>query len=147
LQEQLAQIGIALDIQSYEWATFYHDIQRGNFQLYSLAWVGIDDPDIYYLTCHSSQRPPRGLNRGYLDDAVLDVLTDAARHTNDLDQRRALYAEVQDRVAQLLPVIPLWWTTNVAALNRRLRGFKVRPDASYASLKDAWIDDAVAVRR
>jgi peptide/nickel transport system substrate-binding protein len=146
LQEQLATVGIALDIRSYEWATFYDDIKRGNFQLYSLAWVGIEDPDIYYLAYHSSQTPPQGNNRGYFHDDMVDQLTEAARQSLDDDERRRLYVEVQRRVAQLLPAIPLWWTTNVVAMNRRLRGFELRPNASYVSLKDAWLDDGCARR-
>jgi peptide/nickel transport system substrate-binding protein len=146
-QAQLAQVGIDLEIRSYEWATFYDDIKRGNFQLYSLAWVGIDDPDIYYLTCHSSQTPPLGSNRGSFREETVDLLTEAARLTMDTEDRRRLYAEVQRRVAQFLPVIPLWWTTNVAAINRRLRGFDVQPNASYISLKHAWVEDGVPVRQ
>ncbi len=141
LQEQLAQVGIALDVRSYEWATFYEDIKRGNFQLYSLAWVGIVDPDIYYLTCHSSQTPPQGSNRGYFHEETVDVLTQRARRSSEFEERRRLYAEVQRRCAQLLPVIPLWWVTNVAAINRRLHGFEVLPNASYVSLRDAWVED------
>ncbi|MFI5396995.1 MAG: ABC transporter substrate-binding protein [Candidatus Binatia bacterium] len=141
LQEQLAQVGIALDIRGYEWATFYSDIKRGDFQLYSLAWVGIEDPDIYYLTCHSSQTPPHGSNRGYFHEETVDQLTEAARRTVNQAERQRLYGEVQHRLSQLLPVIPLWWTTNVVALNRRLQGFEVRPNASYVSLKDAWIEE------
>ena len=141
LQGQLAQVGIALDIRSYEWATFYNDIRRGDFQLYSLAWVGIEDPDIYYQTCHSSQIPPLGNNRGYFQEETVDQLTEAARRAADLDERRRLYAEVQRRVAQLLPVIPLWWTTNVAAMNRRLQGYEMQPNASYVSLRDAWLEE------
>jgi peptide/nickel transport system substrate-binding protein len=141
LQEQLAQVGIALEVRNYEWATFYNDIRRGNFQTYLLAWVGIEDPDIYYLTYHSSQTPPQGSNRGYFHEDSVDQLTEAARHAGDADERRRLYAEVQKRVGELLPVVPLWWTTNVAAVNRRLRGFELRPNASYVALKDAWIEE------
>ena len=141
LQEQLAEVGIGLDVQTYEWATFYDDIKRGNFQLYSLAWVGIEDPDIYFLTCHSSQLPPLGSNRGAFHEDTIDLLTTEARRTSAPEERRRLYAEVQRRVAQLLPVIPLWWTTNVAAVNRRVKGFEVLPNASYASLQDAWIEE------
>ena len=141
LQEQLAGVGIGLDVRSYEWATFYSDIRRGNFQLYSLAWVGIQDPDIYYLTSHSSQVPPRGLNRGWFSDEAIDRWTDAARSSLDQDERRQLYAAVQQRSAQVLPVVPLWWTTNVVAVNRRLHGFVVRPNASYQSLKEAWVEE------
>ena len=46
-QDQLAKIGIKLDIKSYDWGTFYGDIKKGNFQLYSLTWVGIKTPDIF----------------------------------------------------------------------------------------------------
>ena len=141
LQAQLAEVGIALDVRSYEGATLYTDIRRGNFQLYSLAWVGVEDPDIYYLSCHSSQTPPEGNNRGGFHDATVDQLTEAARRTLDVEERRRLYAEVQQRVAELLPVIPLWWPANVAVTSRRLRGFEVRPDGSYVSLQGAWIEE------
>ncbi|MFI5366447.1 MAG: ABC transporter substrate-binding protein [Candidatus Binatia bacterium] len=141
LQEQLAEVGIALDIRNYEWATFYDDIRRGDFQTYLLAWVGIEDPDIYYLTCHSSQTPPQGNNRGRFHEESIDQLTEAARRTIDLEERRRLYAEVQKRVGEELPVIPLWWTTNVAAVNRRLQGFELQPNASYVALKDAFIEE------
>lgn len=140
-QEQLAQVGIGLDIRTYEWATFYNDIKQGNFQLYSLAWVGIEDPDIYYLTAHSSQTPPLGSNRGYFHEDTVDLLTETARRTVDQAERARLYAEVQNRLAQLLPVIPLWWTTNVAAMNRRLHGYEVRSNASYDSLREAWLEE------
>ncbi|HVM96051.1 MAG TPA: ABC transporter substrate-binding protein, partial [Candidatus Acidoferrales bacterium] len=40
LQAQLARVGIGLDIRTYEWATFYSDVRHGNFDVYSLAWVG-----------------------------------------------------------------------------------------------------------
>src|SRR5262249_358533 len=124
----------------------YGDIQRGNVQLYSLAWVGIEDPDIYYLTYHSSQVPPRGMNRGAFADPVIDRLTTRARATTDVTRRRRLYRLVQHRTARQLPVIPLWWTSNVAAVNRRLHGYTLRPNASYESLKDAWLDPAPSPR-
>ena len=40
LQQQLREVGIALDIRSFEFATFLSDITHGEFQLYSLRWVG-----------------------------------------------------------------------------------------------------------
>jgi peptide/nickel transport system substrate-binding protein len=42
LQQQLAKVGIALDLRSYEFATFYSDVTRGAFQMYSLRWIGAD---------------------------------------------------------------------------------------------------------
>jgi peptide/nickel transport system substrate-binding protein len=140
VQAQLARVGIALDIRTYEWGTFYGDIKRGNFQLYSLAWVGVADPDIYFLTLHSSQVPPKGNNRGFFRDKTIDALTERARHTLDMGERRRFYGEIQRRVSELLPVIPLWWPTNVAVVSRRLHGFELQMNASLESLRDAWIE-------
>ena len=38
-QDQLAAIGIHLDIASYDWGTFFGDIKAGRFQLYSLGII------------------------------------------------------------------------------------------------------------
>ncbi len=57
LQHQLAQVGIKIKLRTYEWATFYDDIQKGNFHLYSLTWVGVKSPDIFRTVYHSSSIP------------------------------------------------------------------------------------------
>ena len=64
LAAQLGEVGIGLEIRSYDWGTFFGDIQRGEFHLYSLQWVGIGDPDILRQILHSTMRPPAGSNRG-----------------------------------------------------------------------------------
>lgn len=136
LQAQLAQIGIAVDIRSYEWATFYNDIRRGNFEIYSLAWIGIEDPDLYYLSLHSSQGPPEGMNRGGFADAKVDHLSTTARHELDPQRRRHLYAALQVRAARQLPVIPLWWPYNAAALQRHVHGYRLTANGGYGSLAE-----------
>ena len=56
LQQQLAQVGIALDLRSYEYATFYSDVTRGAFQMYSLRWIGGNEqPDIFSYVLRDGQ--------------------------------------------------------------------------------------------
>ena len=40
LQQQLRNVGIALDIRSFEPTTFYADVVKGLFQMYTLRWLG-----------------------------------------------------------------------------------------------------------
>src|SRR5262249_20621201 len=48
LQQQLHEVGIALDIRTFEFATFFSDVTRGEYQLHSLRWIGgNEDPDIF----------------------------------------------------------------------------------------------------
>jgi ABC-type transport system substrate-binding protein len=67
LQQQLAAVGIALDIRSFEYATFYSDVTRGAFQMYSLRWIGGNEqPDIFsyaflYRALFAQGRQPQPL--------------------------------------------------------------------------------------
>jgi peptide/nickel transport system substrate-binding protein len=140
LQDQLARVGIALDLRSYEWGTLYADIRRGNFQIYALAWVGVSDPDIYYSLFHSAMMPPRGNNRGGFADAAVDALLESARRTADPEVRAEIYRKVQSALAVELPVIPLWWTPNVVVHTTRLRGFEPEPQGSLRSLRVASLE-------
>jgi peptide/nickel transport system substrate-binding protein len=139
LQAMLAAVGIGLDVRSFEWGTFYDDIRRGNFQLYSLAWVGVRDPDFFFTMLHSMMKPPRGNNRGSYADSEIDRLTELGRRTLDTAERRKIYAAVQRRIAEELPVIPLWWADNVVVQSERLCGFVPYPDGSLISLTTAWL--------
>jgi peptide/nickel transport system substrate-binding protein len=137
LQEFLRAVGIALDIRSYEFATFYEDIRRGNFQLYSLTWVGMNDPDLLHYIFHTSSMPPRGANRGRYGNARVDELLDAARSELDNRIRKTYYEEVQRIVAAELPYVPLWYSTNVAVASRRVEGLELWPAGEFTPLAGA----------
>jgi peptide/nickel transport system substrate-binding protein len=141
LKEQLARVGIELEVRTYEWGTFYSDITRGNFHLYSLAWVGIMDPDIYYQLFHSESMPPNGENRGHYSNAELDHLLEQGRSTTNIAERRAIYARVQQILAEELPYIPLWWTKNVTVQNAAIKGFVPYPDGDLISLKKVSLQE------
>lgn len=139
LQEELAAVGVQLDVRFYEWGTFFSDITKGNFQLYTLAWVGIRDPDIYYYTMHSGSIPPAGANRGRYRNQRLDALLEQGRSARTLAARRAIYHEVQRLVAAELPYVHLWHTTNVAVMRREIEGFRLYPAGDLLSLKEVTI--------
>jgi peptide/nickel transport system substrate-binding protein len=141
IQAQLAHVGIALDVRTFEWGTLYADVRSGNFQLSALAWVGVSDPDLYYLAFHSSMQPPEGFNRGRYRSRVMDRLTARARTTSDPAARRALYARVQRRAARDLPVAPLWWEDRVVVHTRRLQGFEPSPSGDLRGLAQAWMSE------
>jgi len=144
IQEQLRQSGILVEIQSLEWGTFFSDIKKGNFQLYSLTWVGIFDPDIFHLAFHSASIPPGGANRGGYSNARVDRLTEAARREPSRETRRELYLEVQRILARELPVLPLWAGRNLLVRDRRIQGFTLTPDESYAGARDVRIAEPAA---
>lgn len=134
LQAMLRRVGIQLTIRTNEWATFYGDIQRGNFDITSMEWVGINDPHLYYLVFDSKMTPPRGLNRGDYSNPEMDKLVEAGDVAIDQSARRRIYAKVQQLAASDLPYIPLWWQDNVVVMKRGLGGFEPYPNGSLISL-------------
>ena len=133
-QAMLRQVGIELTIQTLDFATYYADIQAGSFDLTSLQWVGINDPNFYYMVFDSRKTPPHGQNRGYYSNPTMDRLVEQGMTAVDLDARKRIYAQVQQLAAEELPYISLWWVDNVAVMNRRLVGFDAYPNGSFRSL-------------
>ncbi len=140
MQQQLRDVGIALDIRTFEFATFFADVSSGAFQLYSLRWIGgNEDPDIFDAAFHSRNFPPAGRNRSFYSNPEVDNLIDqASRETNQGDRKR-LYAELQQILAQDLPSINLWYFDNVLVHTRRVRNVTLNPSGNYDFLKTAEI--------
>ena len=134
IQQQLAEVGIDMTIRSYEWGTFYADIKAGNFELYTLSWVGIVDPDIYYELFHSASVPPAGSNRGGYRNQAVDRLAARGRRTDDPHERRAIYQELQRIIGDELPYVSLWYPMNVIVLKRRVEGFVPSPSGDWYAL-------------
>jgi peptide/nickel transport system substrate-binding protein len=136
LQAQLQAVGIELSIASYDWGTFFGDIKAGRFQLYSLAWVGVNTPDILRYAFHSESLPPDGANRGRYRSGVVDQLVEAAQQA-PAATAADLYADAQRKIHDDIVYVPLWYEANVSA-SRGLYGYVPGHDGNYLALK--WVE-------
>lgn len=140
LQQQLKQVGIALDIRSFEFATFYADITHGAFQMYGLRWVGgNEDPDIFRYAFASSSFPPQGANRGHYTNPQLNSMVERAGAIYDQASRRQDYVDVQRILAQDLPALPLWYLDTVVVHRRRLSGVEASRSGTFDFLRTATL--------
>jgi peptide/nickel transport system substrate-binding protein len=137
-QQQLRDVGIALDIRSFEFATFFSDITHGEFQLYSLRWIGgNEDPDIFEYAFHSARIIPNGANRQYYSNPRVDALIAKASTELDQNARKKDYAEIQEILAEDLPYINLWYFDNVMVYSKRVHGLEMNPSGNYDFLRTA----------
>ncbi|MDQ6975151.1 MAG: ABC transporter substrate-binding protein [Mariprofundaceae bacterium] len=130
-------LNIDVSIESLEWGSFYARIKRGDFQLFSLSWVGISDPDIYRWILHSDMWPPKGANRGRYHNAHVDDWLMAAMHSTSVEQRIDFYRQVQQQMYHDQVYIPLWYEPVIAVMGTRISGFIPQMNGALTPLMNA----------
>lgn len=132
LQEQWRKVGVDLELRSMEQATLSSDIERGDFQLYTLRWVGANnDPGFFEFAFSSKRFPPMGGNRGHYRNPEADALLDQARVEGNPQKQRALFSKVQKIIAQDLPYQSLLFMDNVSVHRKRISDVEISPTGDY----------------
>jgi peptide/nickel transport system substrate-binding protein len=125
IQSMAAEVGFDLKIRVTEFATSLNEAEKGNFQMYMLAWSGRTDPDGNIFSFASCKGP---LNYGRYCDPAVDALLEKARTTTAVAERKSLYEQVAAKWLTEGSVIYLYHRALLFAHSPRLEGFKVMPD-------------------
>ena len=134
------QLGIDVEIQQVEWATFLQDLNAQRLQAFAgLGWqADYPDPqDFLDILFHSGSR----LNHSAYANAEVDRLLEQARVAAEWEDRKALYNQAEQLILDDVPWIPLWFSgENVLLLKPYVQGYKVTP-LIVPKLKDVWIKE------
>jgi len=131
----LRKIGIQVKVQPLEWGRFKADVEAGHVQLWSLAWIGFKDPDIYRYAFATESFAPNGGNRGKYSNTEVDKLLAEGKTATDFKIRKKTYDKVQTILAAEVPYAFLWHEENFAVMNKSVKGFEVYADGRFSSLK------------
>jgi peptide/nickel transport system substrate-binding protein len=138
LAAQLAQVGIEVEVRSFEFATFFADVKKGNYQIATMQSPEITELDFYFWFFHSSRMPspadPDGSNRWRYRNREMDRLVEAGRAELDIAKRKALYDKAQWIAADELPIVPLWHEHNTVLSHVDVKGYKIVPNARFVGL-------------
>lgn len=134
VQAMLKDVGINLNIQSMEAGTLIEKVSQGEYDLSFLAY-SYSDPDILYLLFHSSQIG--GLNHSRVKNAELDELLEKGRITIDPEERKQVYARIQEIVVENAYWAPIYAEKIFYVVNSRVQDVKL----SNVSIEyqDAWV--------
>ena len=140
IAQQLGEVGIDVRVRAYEWGTFFDDIRSRNFQLTTLQWPSVQEPNLLRWIFHSDNIPTAdaraaGANRGAYRNDRVDELLDRGKREPDRERRKEIYAEVQQILAEELPYISLWHEDNVAVLREGVEGYYTTPNAYFDALR------------
>lgn len=134
VQQQLEKVGIGVTLRPTEWASFYEQVKKGQFDMVMLAWTGELPPTFYHQAFHSSQVPPVGLNRGHLNDLKTDMLTEGILSAPTQEAQTAATLAVQRHLAGVRPYIPLYRRHQILITAPDVAGCQLPPSGAYTGL-------------
>lgn len=135
IKQQLRPLGIDLTVQALESGVFFDALNRNDFDMTLVGWLGFVDPDEW--TYNLFRTGARWNQQGYSNPQV-DELLDRGRALMDQAERMPVYAEVQRLVATEAPMIFLYVNNRAAAMLDSVRDFHVHPTVTTISLRDAY---------
>lgn len=140
IQFLLAEIGVMVDVQIMEYATYAALVSQHDREgMYLSGWgtVTLDADYALYALLHSSQIPDN--NVSFYSNPVVDDLLDAARENADEAFRMAAYQRVGEIVQEELPMITLYHPLFSYAKRDRIEGEVVGFSWINLNLADAMV--------
>lgn len=125
VQSMLAEVGIALRIQSVELVSLLDRARRGEFQAHLIGWSGRSDPDLNIspmLACGASG------NDGKYCSEALEAALAAGRANADPAARRAAYTRAVGVLLDEAPIAYLYHAKWIFAHRAGLQGLRAVPD-------------------
>ena len=140
VQNQLKEVGIPVNIQTYEGTTLFDEMRNGNFQIAYSQWVGGNHDPIFYKDLFATSeiptrtRPAR--NRSRYSNPELDKLLEEAVNTFDRQKARELYVKIQEIVSRDMPVFPWWYQSNIVIARKNVGNIKVDASGDWGFVKN-----------
>ena len=137
IQQQVVRVGIRISIEQKEWGSLVQDFQATLSPISMAGLIPAPDPDANINIRLSSSS---SVNPGKTQDAELDALLVQGRETVDEEARIEIYRQMQQRIAdQVLAIYPAAMPIRFELWRAQLTGYVVTPNASRASLRQAWL--------
>jgi peptide/nickel transport system substrate-binding protein len=126
VQAMAREAGFDVKIQATEFSTSLNMADKGDFEVYVLAWSGRADPDGNIFSFASCKQP---LNYAGTCKPELDELLNRSRTTLDTAERKKLYEQIATiLIAKERPDIYLFHRHWLWAYTTKLSGFRTIPD-------------------
>jgi peptide/nickel transport system substrate-binding protein len=125
IADQLEPIGITVEVEVLDFATWLDRQGQGDFDAFLLSWLGNIDPAAFYESQHLTGASDN--YQEYTDPEVDRLLTEAAT-TVDQDARKDLYDQAAKQIVDDVSYLYLYNPDVVQAWAPGLEGYRIRAD-------------------
>jgi ABC-type transport system substrate-binding protein len=130
-------LGLDLEVHEVEWSDYLTGLDRHEYPMFTLEWgADFPDPESILGSLFRSNSPENHF--GYNNPAVDDALDQAAVET-DHARRMATYAQVEQRILNDYPAVPLYHSVRYTLVKPYVKGLKITP-MGILSLKDVRVE-------
>ncbi|MDE2787838.1 MAG: peptide ABC transporter substrate-binding protein [Chloroflexota bacterium] len=114
LEQWRQELGIEVEIQQTEWATFLQDVNDKKYQMFSLGWIAdYPDPQNFLDVLLHSESQSNHTNYG---NPEVDRLLEEARTERDRARRFELYNQIEQMILDDAPWVWTWFSGEGYAL-------------------------------
>jgi len=128
IKRYLREVGITLNIVSYDWNIFRENLRMGIHDSVLIGWNADNgDPDNFYRPLLTCDAIPSGTNRAMWCNKEYDELIQAALLIDDSDARKAIYYAANDLIYENMPLVPIAHAFQYQAVRANIKGMKINP--------------------
>lgn len=128
IQAYMQEVGIQVNIISYEWSTFRERLTEGLHDSVLIGWSADNgDPDNFYRPLLSCAAIESGTNRAMWCSQEYDLLINQALEYTDISERTYFYGKANELLAEQLPLIPIAHASRYQAHRKELSGLVINP--------------------
>jgi peptide/nickel transport system substrate-binding protein len=120
IQDQLAEIGVTVELEPVEWGTFIDRWIARDFQSFVSYNSGGNDPD---GALYSAFITGGGTNAFQFSDEEVDRLLESGRTTTSTEDRKSIYQNLEVALAEEAPVVFICTRVGFFALRNDVHGF------------------------
>jgi oligopeptide transport system substrate-binding protein len=117
-------LGIDVTMSSQEWAVFIDTRQKGDYQIARHGWLADYNDPISFLDMWVTGG---GNNDAQYSNPVYDDLISQVKNSSDKAERLTLMHQAEDVLGQDMPIIPLYYYTDLYLKSDKLQGFYSSP--------------------
>ena len=123
LQADLKQIGVQVNIVSYEWSAFLRRLSLGEHQSVLLGWsADHPDPDNFFTPLLSCDTSSSTSNRVFWCNEQFDDTLRAARSTTNINLRKKYYKDALAIIDTEVPLVPIAHSKRFQARHKNIEG-------------------------
>jgi cationic peptide transport system substrate-binding protein len=128
IKSYLNEVGITLNIVSYDWNIFRENLTLGIHDSVLIGWNADNgDPDNFYRPLLSCDAIPSGTNRAMWCNQEFDALIRSAVITDNFEARKQLYKKANALLFEEMPLMPIAHAFQYQAVRNNIKGMEINP--------------------